>query len=69
MTTARHNAASSTKSGSAPNSPSPPRPSPPPWPPASEANLLTVALTAWARVCPRPLVLFFDEIDALHGQA
>ncbi len=22
-------------------------------------------LTAWAKVCPRPLVLFFDEIDAL----
>jgi hypothetical protein len=42
---------------------------PPPWPSASEANLLTVALTAWARVCPRPLVLFFDELDALHGQS
>jgi DNA polymerase III delta prime subunit len=42
---------------------------PPPWPPASEANLLTVALTAWARECPRPLVLFFDEIDALLGQS
>jgi hypothetical protein len=42
---------------------------PPPWPPASDANLLTVALTAWARTCPRPLVLFFDEIDALHGQS
>ncbi|SBW25736.1 AAA ATPase [Candidatus Protofrankia californiensis] len=42
---------------------------PPPWPQASEANLLTVALTAWARTCPRPLVLFFDEIDALHGQS
>jgi hypothetical protein len=42
---------------------------PPPWPQASEANLLAVALTAWARVCPRPLVLFFDEIDALLGQS
>ena len=27
------------------------------------------ALAAWARVCPRPLVLFFDEIDALRGQS
>src|SRR5262249_39423975 len=42
---------------------------PPPWPPASEANLLTVALTAWARACPRPLVSFFYEIDALLGQS
>src|SRR5215475_7774171 len=42
---------------------------PPAWPQASDANLLAVALTAWARVCPRPLVLFFDEIDALHGQS
>src|SRR5215468_12602383 len=42
---------------------------PPPWPQASEATLLTVALTAWARVCPLPLVLFFDEIDALRGQS
>jgi hypothetical protein len=42
---------------------------PPAWPEASEANLLTAALTMWARVCPRPLVLFFDEIDALQGQS
>jgi len=42
---------------------------PPPWPRASEATLLTVALTAWARACPLPLVLFFDEIDALRGQS
>ena len=26
---------------------------------------LKALLTAWAQVCPRPLVLFFDEIDAL----
>jgi hypothetical protein len=42
---------------------------PPPWPQASEAILLTVALTEWARACPLPLVLFFDEIDALRGQS
>src|SRR5215468_3817879 len=47
----------------------PPDLQPPPWPPASDANLLTVSLTAWARACPRPLVLFFDEIDALYGQS
>jgi hypothetical protein len=28
-----------------------------------------VALAAWAAVCPRPLVLFFDEIDALRGES
>jgi hypothetical protein len=42
---------------------------PPPWPEAPDGSLLKAALTAWARVCPRPLVLFFDEIDALHGQS
>src|SRR5215475_7281437 len=41
---------------------------PPPWPEASEGSLLKAALTAWARACPLPLVLFFDEIDALRGQ-
>ncbi len=39
------------------------------WTQASEADLLAAALAAWARVCPRPLVLFFDEIDALRGQS
>src|SRR5262249_3692931 len=38
--------------------PLPPALPPPAWPHASDANLLTVALTAWARVCPHPLVLF-----------
>jgi len=41
---------------------------PPSWPQASEGRLLNAALTAWARACPLPLVLFFDEIDALRGQ-
>ncbi|MBL7494626.1 ATP-binding protein [Frankia sp. AgB1.9] len=40
---------------------------PPPWPEASAGGLLTAALAAWARACPLPLVLFFDEIDALQG--
>src|SRR5688572_30514054 len=38
---------------------------PPAFPDAADAVLLGTALSAWARVCPRPLVLFFDEIDAL----
>ncbi|WP_239373565.1 ATP-binding protein [Frankia sp. Cj5] len=42
---------------------------PPQWPDAPDADLLTTALAAWARSCPRPLVLFFDEIDALRGQS
>ncbi len=42
---------------------------PQPWPEADETRLLTHGLRAWARACPRPLVLFFDEIDALRGQS
>lgn len=42
---------------------------PPPWPEAPATYLLHTALVAWARACPRPLVLFFDEIDALRGQS
>jgi hypothetical protein len=42
-------------------------------PPALELEgaeaLLQRNLTAWARACPRPLVLFLDEIDALRGQS
>jgi hypothetical protein len=45
----------------------PPELRPPPWPEAPEASLLAKALAAWARACPRRLVLFFDEIDALVG--
>jgi hypothetical protein len=42
---------------------------PPPFPDAPDSSLLGAALSAWARACPRPLVLFFDEIDALRGQS
>jgi AAA domain len=42
---------------------------PDPWPEASEAQLLAEALSIWAERCPRPLVLFFDEIDALRGES
>jgi hypothetical protein len=42
---------------------------PPPFPEVSNERRLGAALTAWAEACPRPLVLFFDEIDSLHGDA
>jgi hypothetical protein len=32
-------------------------------------SLVITALTAWAQECPRPLVLIFDEIDALRGES
>lgn len=42
---------------------------PPQWPDAPPGSLLTEGLRAWARACPRPLVLFFDEFDSLAGPA
>lgn len=42
---------------------------PSPWPLGDDTNLLSTSLAAWAGACPRPLVLFFDEIDALPGQS
>ena len=42
---------------------------PDPWPDAAPLDLLGAALGAWALTCPRPLVLFFDEIDALRGES
>jgi hypothetical protein len=42
---------------------------PPPLPDAPDSTLLDATLSTWARACPRPLVLFFDEIDALRGQS
>jgi hypothetical protein len=47
----------------------PPELQPPPFPEAHPLSLLSAALTAWARACPRPLALFFDEIDSLSGQS
>jgi hypothetical protein len=41
---------------------------PPPWPDAPAGGLLGRALQAWSEACPRPVVLFFDEIDALEGR-
>ena len=42
---------------------------PDPWPPASPGSRIYEALQDWAVKCPLPLVLFFDEIDALRGQS
>lgn len=38
------------------------------WPDAASGARLQRGLAEWARNCPRPLVLVFDEIDALQGQ-
>ncbi len=45
----------------------PPELQPPPFPEAPDEHLLAAAMRAWTRACPRPLVLFFDEIDSLIG--
>jgi hypothetical protein len=42
---------------------------PSPWPEATAGGMLRAGLTAWARQCPLPLVLFFDEIDALRDKS
>jgi hypothetical protein len=42
---------------------------PDPWPYAEPGSRLYNALQDWAVTCPLPLVLFFDEIDALRGQS
>ena len=47
----------------------PPELRPPPFPDDVDERLLGSALRAWARVCPRPLVVVLDEIDSLVGQS
>ncbi|MFD0851124.1 ATP-binding protein [Actinomadura adrarensis] len=37
------------------------------WPDSKPGRTLRAGLKEWADRCPRPLVLFFDEIDALRG--
>jgi hypothetical protein len=39
------------------------------WPDAPPGRRIVAALQDWAVTCPLPLVLFFDEIDALRGQS
>ncbi|MGH3679879.1 MAG: ATP-binding protein [Natronosporangium sp.] len=41
---------------------------PDPWPDAPIGTRIGAGIGAWAARCPRPLVLFFDEIDALRGE-
>lgn len=41
---------------------------PQPWPDAAPGTRLKAGLAAWAKQCPRPLVVLFDEIDALQGE-
>ena len=38
---------------------------PPAWPASAPMAAFGEALEAWARACPRPLVLFLDEVDSL----
>ncbi|MDP4504130.1 ATP-binding protein [Nonomuraea sp. G32] len=40
---------------------------PEPWPEAPGGTRLLRGLSTWAAECPRPIVLLFDEIDALQG--
>jgi hypothetical protein len=42
---------------------------PSPWPDDSPGSLLGTGLRKWAEQCPVPIVLFFDEIDALRGES
>jgi hypothetical protein len=42
---------------------------PPRWPTAAAGRRIGAALRAWSQACPRPLVVFLDEIDALQNDA
>ena len=42
---------------------------PSPWPDASPGSRLHAGLAAWARQCPLPIALIFDEIDSVRGQS
>ena len=42
---------------------------PPPLDLQGNEGLVAATLAAWARVCPRPVVLLLDEIDALRGSS
>lgn len=42
---------------------------PPPWPAEAPGGRIAAGLQSWVKACPRPLVLFLDEIDALQGEA
>lgn len=42
---------------------------PDPWPEAQAGTRIREGLSAWAELSSLPVVLFFDEIDALRGQS
>ncbi|MQY25625.1 ATP-binding protein [Nocardia aurantia] len=42
---------------------------PDPWPDTTPGTEVVTGLSAWAARCPMPLVLFFDEIDAIRGDS
>ena len=46
----------------------PPELQPPPWPNV-EGSRIGAALQAWCQACPKPLVIFIDEIDSLMDDA
>ena len=48
----------------------PPELQPPdPWPTVSAGSRLLVSIGHWTKQCPRPLVLFIDEIDSLTDRS
>ena len=42
---------------------------PPTWPAARPGHRISAAFAAWAAACPRPIVLFIDDIDVLRDDA
>jgi hypothetical protein len=42
---------------------------PPDWSQLTTGSRISQALSIWAEVCPRPIVLLIDEIDALRDDA
>lgn len=47
----------------------PPALRPPPFSPSGELTRIWESLSHWAQVCPRPIVLFFDDVDSLAAAA
>jgi hypothetical protein len=42
---------------------------PDPWPEVAVSSRIREGLAEWAAACPLPVVLFFDEVDALQGRS
>jgi AAA domain len=42
---------------------------PPDWSQLTTGSRISQALNSWAKICPRPIVLLIDEIDALRDDA